>query len=139
MIPTRVHAVVDYLLPLGIAVLGRSGAFSGRMRRLMTVGPAWNVGYSVATRYEGGAFPLLSMRQHLACDVAGALSFLAAGLLWRKEPPEHRLLAAAIGLSELVVIAMTDRTPGRPKMLARPDFLPRGDAAVPAPGRSGAS
>ena len=70
------------------------------------------------------------MRQHLACDAAGALSFLAAGLFWRREPPEHRLLLAAIGISELAVIAMTDRRPERTKMLARPDLLPRGAAAL---------
>ena len=92
----------------------------------MAIGPAWHLGYSVLTRYEGGAVPLLSMRQHLACDAVGALSFLAAGLFWRREPPEHRLLVAAIGISELAVIAMTDRVPGRPKLLGRPDLLPRG-------------
>jgi hypothetical protein len=70
MISTRVHAVTDYLLPLGIAALAASGRFGASVRRIMQVGPASHLGYTLLTRYEGGLLPLLSMRTHLACDVA---------------------------------------------------------------------
>ena len=73
------HAVTDYLLPLGIAGLAASVWFGGPVRRIMQVGPAWHLGYVLRTRYEGGLLPLLGMRTHLACDGAGALSFLGVG------------------------------------------------------------
>ncbi len=113
MISTRAHAWTDYLLPLGIAALAASGRFGGPVRRIMQVGPAWHLGYTLLTRYEGGAVPLLGMRTHLACDAAGSLSFLGAGLLLRRQRSSHRLLLAAIGLGELALISMTDREPPR--------------------------
>ncbi|GEP07534.1 hypothetical protein MOX02_55720 [Methylobacterium oxalidis] len=49
------------------------------------------------------------MRTHLACDAAGAFTFVGAAALLQDEPLRDRLLLAAIGLSELAVIAMSDR------------------------------
>ena len=115
-ISTRVHAVFDYALPLGIATMATSRRFGWPVRAIMVVGPIWHLGYTLLTRHEGGVAPRagssgIGMRAHLACDAAGALSFLGAGLLLRRQKPSHRLLLAAIGLGELAIIALTDRTP----------------------------
>ena len=113
MIPTRLHAVSDYLLPLGIAALSRNRRFGRPVRTLMTLGPIWHLGYALLTRYEGGAVPRISMRTHLALDSASALTFAAAGLLMRRQPATHRLLLVGIGLAELALVARSRSRPGR--------------------------
>lgn len=75
----------------------------------MQAGPFWHYGYTVLTRYEGGLVPAITMRTHLACDAVGALASVGAAALLRDEPIRDRLLLAAIGLSELAVVAMSDR------------------------------
>ncbi|QGY01466.1 hypothetical protein MMSR116_05795 [Methylobacterium mesophilicum SR1.6/6] len=107
MIPSRVHAVSDYLFPALIAALSRRRGPAAR--RIMRVGPVWHYAYTVLTRYEGGLVPVLSMRTHLACDALGALSFVGAAALLRDEPARDRLLLAALGLSELALIAASER------------------------------
>ena len=109
MIPTRLHALADYLLPAVIAALSLSPRRGRATRRIMQAGPVWHYGYTVLTRYEGGLVPSIPMRTHLACDAAGALTFVGAAALLQDEPVRDRLLLAALGLSELAVIALSDR------------------------------
>ncbi len=109
MIPTRLHALADYLLPAAIVALSLSPHRGRATRRIMQAGPVWHYSYTLLTRYEGGLAPAISMRAHLACDVAGALTFVGAAALLQDEPIRDRLLLAAIGLSELAVIAMSER------------------------------
>lgn len=121
MIPTRIHALSDYLLPLGIALLSRNRRLGPPVRRLMTLGPIWHLAYALLTRYEGGVVPRISMKAHLALDRASACSFLAAGLLMHRQPAGQRLLLAAIGLGELVLVARSSARPrphGRDLMVA---------------------
>lgn len=113
VISTRLHAPTDYLAPLAIALIGRQRSIGRPVRRLMTVGPIWHLGYTVLTRYEGGVVPLLSMRTHLACDAVGALTFLGGGVLLRDQKPAQRLLLAGLGLAELLLIAITSDRPRR--------------------------
>ena len=76
MIPTRLHALADYLLPAAIAALSFSPRRGRMTRRIMQAGPVWHYGYTVLTRYEGGLVPSITMRTHLACDAIGALTFV---------------------------------------------------------------
>lgn len=112
MISTRLHALTDYILPLGIAALAVTGRFGRPVKRLTSIGPAWHLGYTALTRHEGGVVPLLSMRAHLACDAGSALAFLGAGVLMRDQPSFHRLLLAATGLGELALVALTSDQSG---------------------------
>jgi hypothetical protein len=107
MVSSRTHALTDYLFPALIAALSRSRGPA--TRRIMQVGPVWHYAYTLLTRYEGGLVPRLSMRAHLACDAVGALSFVGAAALLQDESAEDRLLLAALGLSELALIAVSDR------------------------------
>lgn len=116
MISTRAHAYIDLFLPLGIAVLAASGMFGKPLRRLTTAGPLYHWGYAAATRYEGGLVPVISMRTHLLLDTIGALSFIGAGALCRKQPGTHRMIVAAIGAGELVAIALSSTKPSRERL-----------------------
>lgn len=111
MIPTRQHAVAEYLLPAAIAALSLSPRRGRATRRIMKVGPVWHYGYTMLTRYEGGLVPAIGMPTHLACDAVGALGFVGAAALLQDEPARDRLLLAAIGLGELAVIAASRRHP----------------------------
>ena len=113
MVPTRIHALSDYLLPLGIAALSRNRRLGAPVRWLMTLGAAWHLSYALLTRYEGGAVPRIGMRTHLALDKASALSFVASGLLMRRQPTAQRLLLAGIGLAELALVARSSARPER--------------------------
>lgn len=111
MISTRTHAISDYLLPLGIATLAACRQFGPQIRRLAVIGPLYHVAYTVFTRHEGGIVPVIPMRTHLALDSIGALTFVGAGTLLRDRPAWQRLLVAGIGLSELIVVALSDDRP----------------------------
>ena len=119
MISTRTHAYIDYLLPLGIAALAASGRFGRPLERLMAAGPVYHWSYALMTRYEGGLMPLIPMRKHLVLDTIGALGFVGAGTLCRKQPGAHRLIVAAIGASELLVIALSKTKPSRERLRLR--------------------
>lgn len=106
MIPTRVNAVTDYVVPTLIAALLRRRR--GATRRIMQIGSVWHFAYSILTRYAGGLVPRLSMRAHLACDAVVVLSFVGAAALLREEWAGDRLLLAALGLSDLALIAASD-------------------------------
>lgn len=107
--PTGWHAAIDYLLAAGTLALGLSRPPRTAARRVLLGVPAWNAGYTVLTDYEGGVVPLLSMREHLLCDTAGALALLGTGLLATRDAPRDRWLLAGLGAAELLVIALSDR------------------------------
>ena len=109
MIPTRIHAIADYLLPAAIAALSLSPRRGRVTRRIMQVGPLWHYSYTMLTHYEGGLAPRITMRAHLVCDAVGALTFVGAAALLQDEPMRDRLLLAALGLGELAVIAVSER------------------------------
>ena len=54
---------------------------------------------------------MLNLRHYLALDTLGGVGFVAAGALMR-ERPDVRAMLVSIGLSELLVVALTD-TRGR--------------------------
>lgn len=108
MIPTRAHAVLDYLsagtLIFAPPLLGwRSG--------LLAAAGLGTAGYSAMTRYEGGLMGKLSMREHLALDAAQGAAFCAAALVLDKERREVRLALAGYGLFALAAAALTEHHP----------------------------
>ncbi len=78
-IPTRWHAVLDYLMGMILIVSPWILGFSQNGPETW-VPVCLGIGvllYSAATNYEFGAFKLLSMRAHIVLDILGGL-FLAA-------------------------------------------------------------
>lgn len=109
MISTRVHGVIDYLVSALLWGLARMGRFSPAVRLLLGAAPPVYVAYSALTDYELGAVPVLSVPQHLALDRLSGFGFCAAGLLMRRERPGVRLMLFGIGVSELAVVALSER------------------------------
>lgn len=108
MIPSRLHGALDYLVAVGLALIAREGRLSPRVDRMVRTAAPATAAYSALTDYELGLVPVLSMRQHLALDALSGLAFAAAGALMTREPPRVRAMLAGIGLSELLVVALSD-------------------------------
>ncbi|MDJ0389878.1 DUF4336 domain-containing protein [Roseomonas sp. E05] len=111
MIPTRLHGVIDYAVSAALFGLSTSRALPTPVRRVLATAGAGHVSYSVLTDYEGGAYPALTMREHLALDAAAAAAICGAGLLMRRQPAGARALLIGIGLAELAVVAASSATP----------------------------
>lgn len=109
MIPTRVHAVLDYL-SAGALILGPPllGWRSGLCRPLAAAGLG-TAAYSAMTRYEGGLAGKLSMREHLGLDAAQGAAFCTAAVLLDRERRDVRLALAGYGLFALAAAALTER------------------------------
>ncbi|WP_207484262.1 hypothetical protein [Arenibaculum pallidiluteum] len=112
-ISTKTHGVIDLASAATLAIASRLMGWDGPVRPLMESAAAGSVAYSLATDYEFGVTPALSMREHLAVDAAQGLGFLAAAALMRSASDEARLFMAGYGLFALAVGALTERTPQR--------------------------
>ncbi len=112
MIPTRVHAAIDWVAVVGVELMGRCGLFSPRVQELFRGSARVHACYAAATDYELGA-GLLPVPAHLALDTAIGTGLIGAGLAMRDEPAAVRALLMGMGLTELLLVSLTDRAPGR--------------------------
>lgn len=112
MIPTRVHAVIDWVAVVGVELMGRCGLFSRRVQDLLRSSARVHACYAAATDYELGA-GLLPVPAHLALDVAIGTGLIGAGLAMRDESAPVRGLLVGMGLTELLLVSLTDRVPYR--------------------------
>ncbi|SER07662.1 hypothetical protein SAMN05216548_11111 [Faunimonas pinastri] len=108
MIPTRIHAVIDWLAVPAVELMGHSRVFSGRVRRLLKGSARAHAVYAAATDYELGA-GILPMRAHLGADAAIGVGLIAAGLSLHREPTLVRIMLAGMGMTELLLVSLTDR------------------------------
>ena len=112
MIPTRVHAAIDWVAVVGVELMGRCGLFSRRVQDLFKGSARVHALYAAATDYELGA-GVLPVPAHLALDAAIGTGLIGAGLAMRDEPAPVRALLVGMGLTELLLDSLTDRGPGR--------------------------
>jgi hypothetical protein len=112
VIPTRVHAAIDWVAVVGVELMGRCGLFSPRVQELFRGSARVHACYAAATDYELGA-GLLPVPAHLALDTAIGTGLIGAGLAMRDEPAAVRALLMGMGLTELLLVSLTDRAPGR--------------------------
>lgn len=110
-VSTRLHGWIDYAAAVSLGGLAIAGGLSRPTRRVAAVATAVPVGYFLVTDYEAGLVGWLSMRRHLALDVAEGLLLCGAGLMMRRQPPASRAILAAYGLGQLVLGLSTSRTP----------------------------
>lgn len=110
-ISTRLHGLIDYGAAISLGGLVIAGGLSRPARRVAAVATAVPVGYFLLTDYEAGLVGQVSMRRHLALDVAEGLLLFGAGLMMRRQPPASRVILAAYGLGQLVLGLSTSRTP----------------------------
>ncbi len=111
-IATRLHGLIDYGVASLLGGLAMSRALPPPVRGVIGVAGVLNAGYALATDYEAGLRPSLTMRQHLGLDVLGGTGLCLAGLLMRRQPAPARAFLVAAGLSELAVAALSRATPG---------------------------
>jgi hypothetical protein len=52
MIPTRIHAAVDWAAVVGVEIMGHSGLFSPRVQRLFKTSACLHAAYAGLTDYE---------------------------------------------------------------------------------------
>ncbi|WP_426958704.1 DUF4336 domain-containing protein [Muricoccus radiodurans] len=125
MIPTRVHAAIDYGVSAALAGLSASHALPPAVRAALRAAGAYHTAYSLVTDYEGGVRPLIPMRQHLALDALGGVSLVAAGLLMGSEARGGRALLVGVGLTELAVVALSHDVPRVPASAPEgPGYVP---------------
>ena len=111
MISTRLHGVVDCAVASLLGAASASPALSAPTRGVLRAASAAYVGTALATDYEAGVRPVLTMRQHLALDMLGGAGLCAAGLTLRRRRGGERALLVAAGLSELAVAALSSAAP----------------------------
>jgi hypothetical protein len=116
VIPTRVHAAIDWVAVVGVELMGRCGLFSRRVQDLLKSSARVHAVYAAATDYELGA-GVLPVPAHLALDTAIGTGLIGAGLAMRGEPGPVRALLVGMGLTELALVSLTDRAPSRPSGL----------------------
>ena len=112
MIPPRVHAAIDWIAVAGVELMGRCGLFSRRVQDLFRGSARVHAVYAAAADYELGA-GLLPVPAHLALDAAIGTGLIGAGLVLRDEPAPVRALLVGMGLTELLLVSLTDRAPDR--------------------------
>ena len=118
VIPTRVHAAIDWAAVVGVELMGRCGLFSLRVQDLFKGSARVHAVYAAATDCELGA-GVLPMPAHLALDTAIGMGLIGAGLAMRDEPAAVRALLVGMGLTELLLVSLTDRAPGRRRVARR--------------------
>jgi hypothetical protein len=128
LVSTKTHGVIDYLsVPLLLAaprVLGWSPAAT----RFLTVAAAGTFAYSLLTRYELGAKPLLPMKAHLAIDAVNGATTMALPWLLGGRSGAEKWALLGIGAFELGAALTTETEPQAvpvdPTDTAAPEALP---------------
>ncbi|WP_431271598.1 SPW repeat domain-containing protein [Dankookia sp. P2] len=120
LVSTRLHGAVDYLWGLALLLAPRlfhlrPGSAEARTAQAAGAGA---IAYAALTDYELGLVPVLSMRQHLALDIAGGAALAAApallGFSHRRGTPHM-----AFGLFAIGAGLLTRTRPGHgPRTLA---------------------
>lgn len=111
MIPTRIHAALDYLVGGLFILLGavHFDLYAPEGAILFALGGA-TILYSLLTRDELGAIPVIPMNGHLALDAANGVLlasspflFAFADRIWMPH--------VGLGIMELMVVALSAHTP----------------------------
>lgn len=113
MIPTWLHGCLDYGVSALFGSAASRSALSPTVRRTFGTASAYHASYALATDYEAGVRPWLTMRQHLLLDTIGAVVLCAAGAALRREPPRQRALLIGAGLTELAIIGYSSTSAAR--------------------------
>jgi hypothetical protein len=125
MIPTRVHAGMDYLVGLLLVVSPWLFSFADESTAAQWVAIVAGIallGLSLFTDYEGGLFArLIPMRTHLATDaVLGLFLVIAPWLFGFADDGANAWLPfVLIGLGEIGAAATTDPEPTAHRRAAR--------------------
>jgi hypothetical protein len=110
-ISTRTHGMIDYAYAATLIGLPLAFGWSGRAARLSIGAGIATLGLSLATRYELGLIPLISMEGHLAADAAESSLLLSAPKMLGADQQTAGRILAALGLVGGWVVSLTQTTP----------------------------
>lgn len=110
-ISTRTHGVIDYLSVPVLLAAPRAVGWSPAVRRFLTGAAAGTLAYSLLTRYELGARPLLPMPAHLALDGLNGAATMAAPWLLGERGRATTLALLGLGAFEVLVALTTETRP----------------------------
>lgn len=112
MMPTKVHAVEDYMTSTGAPMIARSLGVTPTTRKIFDSVAAVVGMQSMITDYEGGVVRVLPMKAHLASDLMIGVGLLTVAAAMRKSPTVDRVALAGLGVISVVSALMTRPTPG---------------------------
>jgi hypothetical protein len=112
ILPTRIHGVIDYAVGLLLIALPYLFGFAtgGPKHWIPVALGAGAIAYSLITRYELGAFGLLSMPVHLGLDVASGVLLASSPWLFgfANEVFWPHMI---VGLMEIATASITQTAP----------------------------
>jgi len=111
-IPTRVHAVLDYMTVGTLVALPRIAGWDDKVTNLLMAAGGGVLVYSLLTNYELGAVKVLPMMGHLILDgMSGALLGGAPFLFLEEEDSAVKNALIGLGLMEIGVALLTQPQP----------------------------
>ncbi len=110
---TKVHGVLDYATVVTLPAVFRLLHASPNTQRLADSGALAVLAYSLITRYELGAFPVLSMPGHLISDALFGAALGTAALRPTDDTNVVRGTLLGLGLFSLSASLLTDAKPAR--------------------------
>lgn len=120
-IPTRLHGAVDYLWGAALLAAPRlldlpAGSAEARAAEVAGAGA---IAYATLTDYELGLVPVLTMRQHLALDLAGGAALAASPWLLGSAGRRRGRLHLGFGLFAVAAGLLTRTRPEHGAALRR--------------------
>ncbi len=110
-ISTKTHGAIDYLSVPVLLALPRVFGWSPAVTRFLTVAATGTLAYSLLTRYELGAKPVLPMTTHLALDGLNGAMTIAASWLLGEGNRTVKLTLLGIGAFEIAAALATQTEP----------------------------
>ena len=111
---TKVHGVLDYATVITLPAVFRRLHASPSTQRLADGGAVAVLIYSLLTRYELGAFPVLSLRGHLTADALFGAALGVAALRRTSDTNVVRGALLGLGLFSLSASLLTETEPNLP-------------------------
>jgi len=110
-IPTKVHAMEDYMTSATLPIMGRQLGVMPMTQRILDSIAAVAGLQSTMTDYEGGVVRMLPMRAHLASDMVIGGSLLSMAMLMRRTPRVDRMMLGGLGAFSVALAMLTRPTP----------------------------
>ena len=113
-IPTKVHAVLDYLTAITLLALPRLLNWDRDTTTFLTILAIATIIYSLLTRYEGGLMRVLPVKIHLLIDFLSGVG-LASSPFWLFPNVENqtRLILMGLGVFEILASLLSkSHSPG---------------------------
>jgi hypothetical protein len=107
-IPTRIHAVLDYIIGVALLVFPyvAGAADRGPVEWGTTTLGFGLIVYSLCTNYEFGVVRLIPLKVHLALDAIGGAGLIAVGVIFATTPAA-RVPLVLIGIIEIGSVLLT--------------------------------